>query len=114
MSTPGVGSREGPGLELLVEPSPPSFPLAHTTTTPAWTSCRSRPTITGSLVPQEALRTRIGGHVDAGTPGPHGAAWLFSTQLNALATPSRSVVAEIMTTRAPGALPPTAVLSGKV
>src|SRR5262245_2445817 len=38
-STPGVGSMPG-GLDRLAEPSPPSFPLAHTVTTPSAASWR--------------------------------------------------------------------------
>ncbi len=114
VSTPGVGSSEALGLELLVVPSPPWLPLAQTVSTPAAASRSSSVVMTGSLAPQEQLSTRIGGHVAAGTPSPHGAAWCCSTQANEFWMAISVAVAEIITTRAPGATPPTLVPSPRV
>src|SRR6266496_406635 len=76
---PGVGSMPG-GLDRLLDPSPPSFPLAHTVTTPSAASWRCSCTVAefGSNVPPpegpyELLITLMGGQVEAGTPAPHGA-----------------------------------------
>src|ERR687886_555980 len=78
---PGVGSVPG-GLDRFVEPSPPSFPLAHTVTTPSAASWRWSFTVAefGSNVPPpdgpyELLITLIGGQTAGDTPGPQGALW---------------------------------------
>src|ERR1700716_1402245 len=109
---PGVGSWPA-GLDLSVVPSPPWLPFAQTVRTPLAASWSCRLMIVGSDAPQELLTTLIGGQVDAGTPGPHGAAWCCSTQLMAFVMPINVTLAEITTSRAPGAAPPTRVPSVK-
>ena len=63
--------------------------------------------------------TLIGGHVEAGTPAPHGASWFSSTQLSAESAPRITMPApvEIDTSLAPGAapwsLPPSVSVVGR-
>src|SRR3954469_1101265 len=110
---PPVGSWPG----VLVsdsDPSPPSFPAAHTVTTPSAASARCSLTVAefGSNSPPpdgpyELLVTLIGGHFAAATPAPHGASWFSSTQLSAESAPtmSRTAPVEMETMLAPGAAP---------
>src|SRR5258708_17528430 len=104
--TPGVWSAEGLGLELLVLPSPPWLPLAHTVSTPSAASLSSSAVMVRSLAPQEQLSTRMGGQVVAGTPSPQGAAWRASTHANALSIPCSAAAAGILPTPPPRAKPP--------
>src|SRR3954468_14898887 len=110
---PPVGSWPG-GLVSDSDPSPPSFPAAHTVTTPSAASARCSLTVAefGSNSPPpdgpyELLVTLIGGHFAAAAPAPHGASWFSRTQLSAESAPTMSSTApvEIETMLAPGAAP---------
>src|SRR4051812_38801059 len=113
MMMPGVGSSPG-GLVTTLDPSPPSFPAAHTTTTPAATNWRWSCTVTlpglkapPPLGPHELLTTLIGGHTLAGTPVPHGAAWWRRTQYRPESPPKTEITCptDRPTSLAPGAAP---------
>src|SRR5438045_4066146 len=111
---PGVRSSVAALFDTAVEPSPPPLPLAQTVTMPALARASCKRLVTGESAPHDRLTTLIGGHTSEETPRPHGAAWCRKIQANPLSVPMSAVVAEIMTTRAPGADPPAFVPSVSV